>query len=121
MTIWASEMTERFLSGQINFKRLVEILRQTGYITEENQEAECGFHPASMGAVHQDEFEKLFEHYFPGETCDIVINNICTYMGNPSGEYLYALFNEKVVTAAKMQKILKRQSKKTFEWLKDKS
>lgn len=108
---------DRVRRGEINFERLVEILRHAGYITEENQEAGCGFGSSAMEAVHQEDFEKLFAFFFPGEHCDITIGCIATDEGGQSGAYTYALFNSNEVSRPTMQQILERQNRKNLALL----
>lgn len=108
---------DRVRRGEINFERLVEILRHAGYITEENQEAGCGFGSSAMEAVHQEDFEKLFAFFFPGEHCDIAIACIATDEGGQSGAYAYALFNSNKVSRPAMQQILERQNRKNLALL----
>lgn len=112
MTTPSNKIVDRVRRGELNLEKLVELLRRTGYITEENQEEDCGFISSAMEELHQDDFEKLFSFFFPNEICDIAVDCIATDKGGQLGSYAYALFNSNVVSRQHMQQLLERQNRK---------
>lgn len=112
MSIPSNGIIDRIRRGELNLEKLVEMLRQTGYITEENQENDCSFSSSGMEVLQQDDFDKLFLFFFPNEVCDIVIDCIATDRGGQRGSYAYAIFNSNVVNRSYMQQLLERQNMK---------
>jgi hypothetical protein len=103
----------RVRRGEINLELLVATLRGRGFITELNQEPGCGFAASAMEALDQEDFERLFEFFFPDEICDIEIRCASTDEGGRSGAYAYALFNANVVSRDVMLQLLKKQNQKS--------
>lgn len=113
------DLISRVRRGEINFERLVEILRSRGYITEQQQEKGCGFGSSAMEAARQNEFEALFSFFFPHEVCDIEIQCAATNAGGGPGEfaYAYALFNSNAITRTEILAVLQAENEKTYAWL----
>lgn len=117
MLIPPIDLISRVRRGEINFERLVEILRSRGYITEQRQEEGCGFGSSAMEAAHQDELEALFSFFFPHEVCDIEIQCAATNAGGEPGDFAYALFNSKAITRQEVLAVLQAENEKTYAWL----
>jgi len=107
------ELFGRVRRGEINLELLVATLRGRGFITERDQEHGCGFSPPAMEALDREDFERLFEFFFPDEICDIEIHCASTDEGGKSGAYAYALFNANVVSRDDMLERLKKQNQKS--------
>lgn len=112
MHIPSMNLIDRARRGDLNFEKLVQILQQAGYITEKNQESGCGFGRSAMEATKQEDFEKLFDFFFPAEICDVEVDCVATDKGGQAGAYAYALFNKNEISRNEMLRILELQNKR---------
>jgi hypothetical protein len=111
------DLVARVRRGDLNFERFVELMQEPGYISENDQENSCGFGSSAMEAVKQEDFNKLFEFFFPERICNISVQCVATDDGGERGAFAYALFNANVVTRERMLKFLRLENKKTSAWI----
>jgi len=98
--------------GELNFARLVELLRNPGYILEGGGEAGCSFVSTVLEKASQEDFDRLFKTFFENERNDIEIDCAATDKGGMRGDVSYALFNSSVITRDDMIKLLSAQNRR---------
>ena len=112
------DLIARVRRGDLNFERFIELMREPGYIGEHGQENGCGFGSSAMEATKQEDLNLLFEFFYPGKACDILVQCVATDEGGEPGAFEYALFNANVITRDQMLARLKLENLKTAEWLR---
>ena len=110
-------LVDRVDRGELNFKRFVEVLSDRGYITDHDDEALCSFGSTAIEKASQEDFDSLFEHFFPGQLNDIQISCAATDKGGPSGSFCYGLYNSNVISLETMLQILIRLNRQTAKYL----
>ncbi|AZC22489.1 MULTISPECIES: hypothetical protein [Pseudomonas] len=102
----------RVLTGDIDFSALVDALSERGYITEVDFPEGAGLCSSHMEALKQQEFDELFEFFYPRRINDIRLRCIATNEGGacPTGAYAYALINSRRLTDQEGLQILEREN-----------
>lgn len=99
-------LIRRVLRGELNFERLVEILRKDGYLIDEVAPEGCGFGRVAIDSVDQEDFDSLFKFFYPGEVFEIEICKVATDKGGSCGAFSYALFNSRKLDYDEMLDLL---------------
>lgn len=93
--------------GELSFERLVEVLSDRGYVTEHDRDQKCRLGASLIERAQQEQFDALFEFFYPGRLNDVQLSKLATDRGGPvSGAFSYALFNINVVSRERMHGIL---------------
>jgi hypothetical protein len=96
---------------ELNFERLVEVLSKEGYVTDADGNQGLGFIRTRISAARQEDFDRLWNFFYPGQGHDIQLNSCASDEGFAvSGGYTYALFNESLVSREEMMQTLKRRN-----------
>ena len=99
--------------GELKFERFVEVLSKDGYTTDADGNQGLGFIRTRISAARQEDFDSLWEFFYPGQGHDIRLNTCASDEGFAvSGGYTYALFNETLVSRQEMMDTLKRRNAK---------
>lgn len=101
---------DRIGSCNFNFESFVKVLQSDGYITEDKYPEDASLSSSYMEklGLSQEEFDLLFEFFYPNETNDIVLRCLSTNDGCKAGSNVstYALYNTNVIIESKVKKIL---------------
>ena len=109
-----TDLISRVRCGGLNFERFVEVLQTKGYITEEHGEAGCSPSSPVMEAARQEDFNKLFDLFFPGSPNEIKLGCTATNKGfEPAmpGNFSYAIFNANVIDRQAVDRILEAENR----------
>ncbi|QLL14264.1 hypothetical protein [Pseudomonas chlororaphis] len=102
----------RVHTGDIDFSALVGALSEKGYITEVDFPEGAGLCSSHMEVLSQEEFDALFDFFYPGRLNTISLHCIATNEGGtyPTGAYSYALINLDVLSEREGLDILEREN-----------
>lgn len=81
-------------NGTLNFEELVEELSSKGYMLE----TELNFLRPTYNAASSEDFNKLFEFYYPHKSNNIELRTIGTSAGGIPGDNTYAFFNANIIS-----------------------
>ena len=99
--------------GELNFEQLVEVLSKVGYTTDADGNQGLGFIRTRISAARQEDFDRLWKFFYPGQGHDIQLNSCASDEGFAgSGGFTYALFNEAFVSRQEMMATLRRLNAK---------
>lgn len=103
----------RVRQGVLSFERLVEVLAAEGYLTDADGADGLGFSRVCIDATQQEDFDALWNFFYPGEGHSIVLNSCASDKGFAvGGGFTNALFNESLVSRDEMLKTLERLNAK---------
>jgi hypothetical protein len=103
----------RVRQGVLSFERLVETLTTEGYLTDADGADGLGFSRVCIDATHQEDFDALWNFFYPGEGHSIVLESCASDKGFAvGGGFTNALFNEALVSRDEMMETLKRLNAK---------
>jgi hypothetical protein len=99
--------------GELDFERLVKVLFSEGYLTDADGKEGLGFVSVRIEAARQEDFNKLWKFFYPGQGHDIQLRSCATDKGFAArGSFTYALFNEQLVSREEMMERLERLNAK---------
>jgi len=102
-----SSLIDLVRRGEVSFERLVEVLSDRGYVTEHDRDQKCRLGATSIERAQQEQFDALFEFFYPGQSNNVQLSRLATDRGGQiSGAFSYALFNTNVVSRERMRCIL---------------
>lgn len=105
-------LIQRVLRGDLNFERLVEVMRTDGYLIDTVAPEGCGFGRVAIDSVNQEDFDALFNFFYPGEEFDVEICKLATDKGGSCGAFSYALFNSRKMDYDEMMDLLRRHNER---------
>lgn len=95
--------------GELDFERLVEVLSKAGHLTDIDGNQGLGFTRTRIEGARQEDFDALFQFFYPGEGHSIELRSCATDKGFAQrGAYTYALFNENTVSLEEIMAMLIR-------------
>jgi hypothetical protein len=95
--------------GELDFERMVDVLRTEGYLTDVDGNEGLGFTSTRIEVAQQEDFDALFKFFYPGEGHSIELQSCANDKGfAQSGAYTYALFNETLISRDEMMARLMR-------------
>jgi hypothetical protein len=95
--------------GELDFERLVEVLSKAGHLTDIDGKQGLGFTRTRIEGARQEDFDALFQFFYPCESHSIKLRSCATDKGFlQRGAYTYALFNENIVSREEMMVMLVR-------------
>jgi hypothetical protein len=95
--------------GELDFERLVEVLSKAGHLTDIDGNQGLGFTRTRIEGARQEDFDALFQFFYPGEGHSIELRSCATDKGFAQrGAYTYALFNENTVSLEAIMAMLIR-------------
>lgn len=95
--------------GELDFERLADVLRTEGYLTDVDGNQGLGFTRTRISGATQEDFDALFQFFYPGEGHSIELQSCANDEGfAQSGAYTYALFNETLISREEMMAKLMR-------------
>ena len=99
--------------GELEFERFVEVLSKDGYTTDVDGHQGLGFIRSRISAARQEDFDRLWEFFYPGQGHDIELDSCASDEGFAvSGGHTYALFNKTLVSRQEMMLTLRRLNAK---------
>lgn len=103
----------RVRQGVLSFERLVEVLATEGYLTDADGADGLGFSRVCIDATHQEDFDSLWNFFYPDAGHDIQLSSCASDKGFAvSGGFTNALFNETLVSRDEMMQTLERLNAK---------
>lgn len=110
----ASELSlvQRVRCGTLNFDRFVELMRTDGYIIDATTHAGGGFTRAAIDSINQEDFESLFNFFYPTEVLDIELSKAATDEGGQCGVFSSAVFNAKNLERQEVMALLRDHNKR---------
>jgi hypothetical protein len=95
--------------GELDFERLVVVLSKAGHLTDIDGNQGLGFTRTRIEGARQEDFDALFQFFYPGEGHSIELRSCATDKGFAQrGAYTYALFNENIVSREEIMAMLIR-------------
>jgi hypothetical protein len=83
------------------------VLSKTGHLTDIDGNQGLGFTSTRFEGARQEDFDALFQFFYPGEGHSIELRSCATDKGFAQrGAYTYALFNENIVSRDEMMAML---------------
>jgi hypothetical protein len=108
-----ASLIARVRQGVLSFERLVEVLATEGYLTDADGADGLGFSRVCIDATQQEDFDALWNFFYPGEGHDIQLSSCASDKGFAvGGGFTNALFNETLVSRDEMMQTLKRLNAK---------
>lgn len=98
-------------NGTLNFEELVEELSSKGYMLE----TELSFSRATYNAASHEDFNTLFNFYYPQKINSIQLRTIGTSAGGIQGNNTYAFYNENIISLEDILEILTNFNKQSIE------
>lgn len=89
-------------NGSLNFENLVKELSDKGYLLE----TEVDFGRASFNAAKNEDFNRLFEFFYPKTINNIDFRTIATDKGTTPGTSTYAFYNSNIMPLEEILDIL---------------
>lgn len=121
MNNFDSSLISAVRSGELDFERLVKVLSKAGYLTDIDGNQGLGFASTRIEGARQEDFDALFQFFYPGEGHSIKLRSCATDKGFVhGGAYTYALFNENIVSREEMMTMLMRlnaQQERDFPYM----
>lgn len=93
-------------NGSLNFEELVDKLKTIGYAHEDDLQ----LIRSSFNSINQEDFDKLFNFFYPNKVNSIQISSIGTDKGMP-GNFTYAIYNSNIISHEKVLKILEKTNR----------
>ena len=99
MSNFDSSLISAVRLGELDFERLVVVLSKAGHLTDIDGNQGLGFTRTRIEGARQEDFDALFQFFYPGEGHSIELRSCATDKGFAQrGAYTYALFNENTVS-----------------------
>jgi len=98
-------------NGSLNFEELVEELSSKGYMLE----TELNFSRATYNAASHEDFNTLFDFYYPHKINSIKLRTIGTSAGGIPGDNTYAFYNENIISLENILEILTNFNRQSLE------
>lgn len=108
-----SGLIARVRRGSLSFERLVETLTTEGYLTDADGLEGLGFNRVCIDATRQEDFDALWDFFYPSEGHSIILEPCASDKGFAvGGSFTNALYNETLVSRDEMMETLKRLNAK---------
>jgi hypothetical protein len=103
-------LKEGIRAGRFSFEKLVELLGNSGYITEAMATEGLALQSTTMEMLSQQDFDELFAFFYPGRLNEIEVFCIATDKGGPRGAFSYALYNRNQISHEQVISILRKEN-----------
>lgn len=89
---YRTHLIQRVLQGDLDFERLMEVMRTDSYLIDAVVPEVCGFGCVAIDSVDQEDDDAHFKCFYPQEGVDVEICKAVTDIGGSCGAFSYALF-----------------------------